>query len=158
MKGEVMNKTNSESFSEVVENNEIHSEVTSFEVEKGLIDIYKHSFIETPFAERFQNAIHEVKRLKKWAIIGAYSRNGKSWCIKDIVKNSGAKKTFDGKTTAPVLAIRSPESSTSSDLISSLCRCFGKLPQNNAAFLKKWLIDNIPNFGVEQISLMMHMN
>ena len=126
-------------------------DVQNCDLDAKLTEVYKHCFIETPFAERFQGFIKDVRLKKKWAIVGAYSRNGKSWCIKDLVKNSGAVKEYGGRTWIPVLAIRSPESSTPTDMISSLCRCFGKLPQANTSAQKKWLIDNIPNFGVEQI-------
>ncbi|SET61933.1 AAA domain-containing protein [Natronincola peptidivorans] len=121
------------------------------EIEIKLLDIYKYTFIETAFSQRFQDFINEVRLKKKWAIVGAHSRNGKSWCIKDLVKNSGAIKEYNGITRIPVLAIRSPESNNASDIISSLCRCFGTLPKSNNSVLKKWLIDNIPNFGVEQL-------
>ncbi|MGE5328881.1 MAG: AAA family ATPase [Deltaproteobacteria bacterium] len=140
-------KTQSESDIE----KKLNIEIQNFEIDARLTEIYKHCFIETPFAERFQSFINDVRLKKKWAIVGAYARNGKSWCIKDLVKNSGAVKEYNGKTWVPVIAIRSPESSTPTDMISSLCRCFGKLPQSNTSALKKWLIENIPHLGVEQI-------
>lgn len=133
------------------ENNYEIADISNYELEVKLTALCKHSFIETPFAERFQGFINDAKLRKKWAIVGAYSRNGKSWCIKDLVRNSGAVKEYGGKTIIPVLAIRSPESSTPTDIIESLCSCIGNLPHMNTSSKKKWLVENIPNFGVEQI-------
>lgn len=121
------------------------------ESEIEFIDIAKYAFIETPFSERFQLIINNARVKKCWIAIGAYSRNGKSWCIKDLIKNSGAYKEIGGKTWMPIIAIRSPESSNANDLVNSLCRSFGVLPRTTIANQKKWLIDNIPALGVEQI-------
>jgi len=121
------------------------------EKESALMNVYKHAFIETPFARRFQGFINEVRFERKWAIVGAYSRNGKTWCIKDLIENSGAVKEYNGYTRIPIIAVRSPDGSTPTDLISSICRCFGFVPISNSAAQKKWLISSIPKLGVEQI-------
>lgn len=130
-------------------NQDLSIEVT--EKELNLMSVYKHSFIETPFARRFQGFINEVRVEKKWAVIGAYSRNGKTWSIMDIIKSSGAVKEYNGHTKIPIIAVRSPDSSTPNDLISSLCRCFGSVPLSSSSAQKKWLISAIPRLGVEQI-------
>jgi hypothetical protein len=121
------------------------------EKELNLMSVYKHAFIETPFARRFQGFVNEMRLERKWAVIGAYSRNGKTWSIMDIIKSSGAIKEYNGHTRIPIIAVRSPESSTPNDLISSLCRCFGSVPLSSSSAQRKWLISAIPKLGVEQI-------
>lgn len=128
-----------------------NSSIQLIEKESALMNVYKHAFIETPFARRFQGFIKEVRCERKWAIVGAYSRNGKTWCIKDLVENSGAVKEYNGNTRIPIIAVRSPEASTPNDLISAICRCFGFVPLSNSSAQKKWLISTIPKLGVEQI-------
>ena len=114
-------------------------------------NIYRKKFIMTPFAERFVSIAINARKTKDWGFIGAFARNGKSWCVKYLQKNCGASKQFSGITQIPILAIHAAEAKTSSDLVLALCSQFGKLPKMNSSSLKRWLIDIIPSSGVEQI-------
>ena len=119
------------------------------ELRNELLRIYKSEFINTPFAQRFEAFLNNLRKERRFGIVGAYTRNGKTWCIKDIVQNSGAYKRFGGDSRIPVIAIRAAD--TVNDMIVSLCRSFGKMPNSRIYILKNWLFENIPLLGVEQI-------
>lgn len=116
---------------------------------KRLYEIYKTEFINTPFSQRFEKFISDAREEKLYGIVGAYTRNGKTWCLKDIIKNSGAAKYYSADSRIPVIAVHSSESTT--DMLMSLCRACGKVPNSKTSMLKNWLIENIPRLGVQQI-------
>ncbi|WP_313560501.1 ATP-binding protein, partial [Ruminiclostridium cellobioparum] len=120
-------------------------------LESQLLDIYKHVFIETGFSKRFSEVINTSRRKKDILVIGAHPRNGKSWCVRDLVLNSGRYKSYDGKTYLPIIAIQAPDSKNSNQIVRDMCRCFGKFKLSTIDDMKNWLIDNIPVFGVEQL-------
>lgn len=126
-------------------------EVDYTSIERSITDIYKTKFILTPFAERFEEVINNARCNKQWGVVGAYARNGKTWCLRDLQKNSGAYKQYDGKTFIPVIAVRSPESKHSADLLYAISSSIGMLHLSNSSALKRWLLDNIPRLGVQQI-------
>lgn len=126
-------------------------EIDYTSIERSIINIYKTKFILTPFAERFEDVINNARFSKQWGVVGAYARNGKTWCLRDLQKNCGAFKQYDGKTFMPVIAVRSPEGKQSTDLLYAISSSIGKLPISNSSALKRWLLDNIPIMGVQQI-------
>lgn len=122
------------------------------EEEEKITKIYTTKFILTPFAERFEGSLFKARRLKQWCIIGAYSRNGKSWCLRDISFNSGALKAYNGETHIPVIAVRSPiRKGGNNDLLFAISSAIGQFPKMNSVILERWMIENIPKMGVEQI-------
>jgi len=118
-------------------------------IQNELLEIYKTGFINTPFSQRFEKFINSAREEKLFGIVGAYTRNGKTWCLKDILKNSGAAKRYSADSKIPVIAVHSSESTT--DMLMSFCRACGKIPNSKTSMLKNWLIENIPRLGVEQI-------
>lgn len=128
----------------------LNGEITEKEkILKRLFEIYKSGFINTPFSQRFEQFINNAREEKLFGIVGAYTRNGKTWCLKDIIKNSGFVKCYGGESRIPVIAVHSSESTT--DMLMSICRACGKVPNSKISMLKNWLIENIPRLGVEQI-------
>jgi len=123
----------------------------SFELEEKLKDTFEHIIIETAFVKRFNEAINYAKIKNEMIVIGAHTRNGKSWAIRDLVKSSGRYKSYSGTTFMPIIAIQSPDCNNSNQLLRNLCNCFGRINFTKIDAMKMWLLDNIPTFGVQQI-------
>lgn len=122
-----------------------------YEIEDKLKDIYEHVIIETAFVKRFNDAVNYARIKNEMLMIGAHTRNGKSWAIRDLVKSSGRYKSYSGTTIMPVIAIQSPDTNNSNQIVRDLCNCFGKINFNNINLMKNWLLNNIPECGVQQI-------
>lgn len=123
------------------------------ELREKINDLYYHKFLCTGFSERYTEFINNLRVDRLWGVIGAFTRNGKSWSLLDIVRNSERYKNHDGNTYFPVLVVQAPSSNTinGNDLYASIRRGFGYTGSLTALNCKDWLIDVIPKVGLEQI-------
>jgi hypothetical protein len=114
--------------------------------------VQHHCFLETAFAQRFQDVIRRAWLRRSWHVIAAVPGSGKSFGIHDLVLQSGAQKDATTATRLPVLAIRAPKNgATEFALGTALSAAFGVVPFMPWYMRRIWLVQAAATAQVECI-------
>jgi hypothetical protein len=116
--------------------------------------VLQRAFIETPFERRFQGIFKHAWRERSWHVISAVPGSGKSLGIDELVRTSGAYKSYDGITYLPFLAIRAPKNNAREQALGeALAKALGVIPSMPWKVLRIWLVQALASVQVECIAI-----
>jgi len=106
--------------------------------------VERADFIENAFERRFQGILRAAWRDRTWHVVAAVPGSGKSCGIADLVLQAGARKGVDGRTSVPVLAVRSPKNAKSETALgNALTAAFGVVPRLPWDHRRTWLVTQL---------------
>jgi AAA domain len=114
--------------------------------------VLQRAYIETPFEKRFLAHVRHAWQYRSWQVISAVPGSGKSFGIRELVRNSGAYKDRTGATFMPVIAIRAPKNKArDSALGEALSLALGVSPSIPWKRLRNALVPALDSVRVECI-------
>lgn len=114
--------------------------------------VQKDAFIENPFERRFQGVLRQARAERSWHVVAAVPGSGKSSGIRDLVRQSGARKDGNGATRLPVLDICAPKQSPSQRALGdAITMSLGRVPSMRWSQLQAWLVSECLRLEVELV-------
>lgn len=111
----------------------------------------QEGFIETPFAQRFQESLKDAWQQRSWHVLAASHGSGKSMVIHDLLIHSGVQKSRNGETYMPILAIRAPLEKREQALEMAFLAAMGVSPAMRPSMRRTWLERKMADVSVECI-------